>query len=145
MSGVAAGCDTTQGIKGYKEAGKRSATDGPPARPNLKSTMKVPMMSELQRINALNLEPSLPKLDDKPWPHDWKKTRQTIEAVEGDRKNEFLHSLEVINRSTVQPLGARQRQRTRPQTMQVKQTTDASLTSTAKNPAGSSREQYEWQ
>jgi hypothetical protein len=137
ISGVAASRGITQRGKGDKEASKYNVTDKSPARPDiLDSPMTLPMISELQRINALNLEPSLPEIDDKPWPHDWQKTRQTTEAVDGDRKEEFKRSLEVINRSAVIPVGAGRKQRTRLSSTQKTQ---------AKQTTGSSSEQHKWQ
>jgi hypothetical protein len=56
--------------------------------------------------------------------------------VDGDRKEEFKRSLEVINRSAVIPVGAGRKQRTRLSSTQKTQ---------AKQTTGSSREQHEWQ
>lgn len=70
------------------------------------SPMRPPMVSEMKRINALNLEPALPKLDDKTRT-DWInfKQQQTRTPTKGDTpggvtatslKDEFKQSLEVI-------------------------------------------------
>mmetsp|Transcript_41591 Transcript_41591/g.114623 ORF Transcript_41591/g.114623 Transcript_41591/m.114623 type:complete len:776 (+) Transcript_41591:198-2525(+) len=62
-----------------------------------------PMLSEMKRINALNLEPALPKLDDKTR-NDWinfkqNQTRNSAKSVQGNGlKHEFQQSLEIINR-----------------------------------------------
>eukprot|EP00425_Heterocapsa_triquetra_P045181 CAMPEP_0195088100 /NCGR_PEP_ID=MMETSP0448-20130528/27751_1 /TAXON_ID=66468 /ORGANISM="Heterocapsa triquestra, Strain CCMP 448" /LENGTH=436 /DNA_ID=CAMNT_0040121717 /DNA_START=42 /DNA_END=1348 /DNA_ORIENTATION=+ len=61
-----------------------------------------PAISEMKRINALNLEPALPKLDDKTR-SDWIRFKQSqareSKAVHGSGlKMEFQQSLEVIQR-----------------------------------------------
>lgn len=67
------------------------------------SPMRSPLISEMKRINALNLEPALPKLDDKTR-NDWinfkqSQTRQhTKPAGQGCLKQEFQQSLEVIQK-----------------------------------------------
>lgn len=67
------------------------------------SPMRSPMISEMKRINALNLEPALPKLDDKTR-NDWinfkqSQTRTTAKSAQGHAlKNEFQQSLELIQK-----------------------------------------------
>merc|ERR1719252_255635 len=65
------------------------------------SAMRSPMISEMKRINALNLEPALPKLDDKTR-SDWinfkqSQSRITSKAVHGSGlKSEFEQNLQDI-------------------------------------------------
>mmetsp|Transcript_10502 Transcript_10502/g.23901 ORF Transcript_10502/g.23901 Transcript_10502/m.23901 type:complete len:754 (+) Transcript_10502:115-2376(+) len=67
------------------------------------SPMRSPMVSEMKRINALNLEPALPKLDDKTR-NDWinykqSQTRTNSKPVQGAcLKTEFQQSLEVFHK-----------------------------------------------
>jgi hypothetical protein len=148
MSKVAVSRDTKQKNQGYKETGtyhECKATYDPPARRStLSSPMTTPMIAEMERINALNLEPSLPKVE-LPWPNDWRQERHTNAAVKGDRKAEFLHSLEVINRSTVQPAGTGRQQRRRQQPLQEAQAPGSSSDRAAKDLTGSGSEKYKWQ
>ena len=148
MEKVAGSRDSKQKNQGYKETGthhKCKATYDPPARRStLSSPMTTPMIAEMERINALNLEPSLPKVE-LPWPNDWRQARHTNAAVKGDRKAEFLHSLEVINRSTVQPAGTGRQQRRRQQPLQEAQAPGSSSDRAAKDSTGSGSERYKWQ
>mmetsp|Transcript_9086 Transcript_9086/g.20208 ORF Transcript_9086/g.20208 Transcript_9086/m.20208 type:complete len:746 (+) Transcript_9086:108-2345(+) len=66
------------------------------------SPMRSPMVSEMKRINALNLEPALPKLDDKTR-NDWinfkqSQTRQQPKPVQGCLKTEFQQNLEAFQK-----------------------------------------------
>jgi hypothetical protein len=134
---MAASHSTTQRGKGDREGCQHNATSKSPARRvRLESSMALPMMRELQGINALNLEPALPEINDRHWPHDWQKMRQTARAVKGDRKDEFERSLEVINRSAVLPAGGGSKQRMKPPSVQKTQ---------AKQTTGSSSAQHSWQ
>jgi hypothetical protein len=94
------------------------------------------------RINALNLEPSLPKLDDKSWANCWRQRRHVKTTVEGDRKAEFLQSLEVINKRQA---GKGQQQHKRQQLPQEAQAPGSSSDQAAKGTTGTSGEQRKWQ
>lgn len=67
------------------------------------SPMRSPMITEMKRINALNLEPALPKLDDKTR-NDWinfkqSQSRSNSKAIQGNGlKHEFQQSLELLNK-----------------------------------------------
>ena len=129
---MAADHSTTRRGKGDREGRQHNATSKSPARRvKLESPMALPMIRELQGINALNLEPGLPDLSVMHWPHEsWvKQLRQTNRTGKGDRKEEFERDLEVINRSVVLPAGSGNKQRTKPpsaQKTQAEQTTGSS-------------------
>jgi len=66
------------------------------------SPLRSPMISEMKRINALNLEPALPKLDDKTR-NDWinfkqNQSRTAAKSVPGNAglKSDFLKSLDLF-------------------------------------------------
>merc|ERR1719355_443933 len=65
--------------------------------------LRSPMISEMKRINALNLEPALPKLDDKTR-NDWINFKSlqsrgaTRPAQENLLKAEFQQSLEELRK-----------------------------------------------
>lgn len=71
------------------------------------SPMRSSMISEMKRINALNLEPAVPKLDDKTG-NDWinfkaSQTRNASRPIQGDGlKHEFQQSLEMIKKRDAQ-------------------------------------------
>eukprot|EP00930_Biecheleria_cincta_P042565 TRINITY_DN2928_c0_g1_i1.p1 TRINITY_DN2928_c0_g1~~TRINITY_DN2928_c0_g1_i1.p1 ORF type:complete len:674 (-),score=181.92 TRINITY_DN2928_c0_g1_i1:81-2102(-) len=68
------------------------------------SPMRAPMVSEMKRINALNLEPALPKLDDKTR-HDWiafKQARARQELLGSDLRNELQQSLQALQQRDVE-------------------------------------------
>lgn len=76
---------------------KRMAANSP-------TMMKTSMISEMKRINALNLEPAVPKLDDKadqPWlnfQQSQSRTPQKSSAGANDLKMNFQQSLDLIQR-----------------------------------------------
>eukprot|EP00929_Paragymnodinium_shiwhaense_P076824 TRINITY_DN3954_c0_g2_i1.p1 TRINITY_DN3954_c0_g2~~TRINITY_DN3954_c0_g2_i1.p1 ORF type:complete len:768 (-),score=177.93 TRINITY_DN3954_c0_g2_i1:88-2391(-) len=63
------------------------------------SPMRSPVVDEMKRINALNLEPALPKLDDKT-KNDWinfKQNQSRLGTMHGNGlKAEFEHDLDLI-------------------------------------------------
>lgn len=62
------------------------------------SPMRAPMISEMKRINALNLEPALPKLDDKTR-NEWivfKQARARQDSQGSDLRNELQQSLQAF-------------------------------------------------
>ena len=65
--------------------------------------MEATKIAELVRINSLNLEPSLPRMEMTP--KEVARAHQMAmmpdETFGGDRKKEFQHSLDVINRRQV--------------------------------------------
>lgn len=73
------------------------------------SPMRSPMISEMKRINALNLEPALPKLDDKTR-NDWinfkqcasSQKRSATHSVQGGNgvKHEFQQSLDQMSNTS---------------------------------------------
>ena len=146
MSIVRASKDTKQKNRGYKESGSyydvNSGRDPRAKRITPGSSMKTSMIAEMVRINALNLEPSLPKLDDKTWANCWRQRRHVNKTVEGDRKAEFLQSLEVINKRQA---GKGQQQHKRQQLPQDAQASGSSSDQATKSTAGSSSEQHKWQ
>lgn len=79
------------------------------------SPMRTSMISEMKRINALNLEPAVPKLDDKTG-KDWinfkaSQTRNASKPIQGDGlKHEFQQSLEVIRNRQSQQEANKQRE-----------------------------------
>ena len=122
---MAADRTTTQQGKGSRERRQHNTTSKSPSwRVKLDTPMALPMTRELQGINALNLEPGLPNSSVTDWPHvSWIQHRQqTTSAAKGNRKDEFEHDLEVINRSTVLPLGSGKKQRAKPPSTQKTKT-----------------------
>jgi hypothetical protein len=114
-------------IPGMAKAGSQAAAEGGDAARDYRrqrgmivahSPMMHPlhnsMISEMKRINALNLEPAVPKLDDKTG-NDWinfkqSQTRSKTNPSQGDSlKKEFEQALEVIQRRERQG-NARQQQ-----------------------------------
>ena len=81
--------------------------DTPAEKPLVAKRLVEPeRITELQRINALNLEPALLKIDNKPsrtQSSSWARLAQRNDSAEHDRKGSFRCSLEIISRSTVLP------------------------------------------
>jgi hypothetical protein len=109
-----------------------------------KRTIPGSRIAEMIRINALNLEPSVPQFGVT-------KNRVTIaqqmaqkadKASGGDRKMEFQQSLEIINRRRA---GKEQQQQNRQQQQQDAQASGSSSGHATKDTSGSSNELYEWQ
>jgi hypothetical protein len=132
---MAADRTTTQQGKGSRERRQHNTTSKSPSwRVKLDTPMALPMAREMSGINALNLEPGLPNSSAKDWPHvSWIQHRQhthgmATSAAKGSRKDEFEHDLEIINRSTVLPLGAKKQRAKPPSTQKTKtmQTTGCS-------------------
>jgi hypothetical protein len=74
---------------------------------NAQSLLLSPAISEMKRINALNLEPALPKLDDQTR-NDWisfkqSQSRNAAKPAHGNTslKQEFQQSLELIRKQTL--------------------------------------------
>jgi hypothetical protein len=149
MAIVRASRDTRPKNSGYKETGTyyefNTAHDPRAKRPTLSSPMKTSMISEMERINALNLEPSLPKLEDKTssgWINVWRQNRHVNVAKGGDRKLEFLQSFETINRRQA---GKGQQQQKRQQQLQEAQTPGSSKDQATAGTTGSSSEPHKFQ
>lgn len=67
------------------------------------SPMRTPMISEMKRINALNLEPALPKLDDRTR-NDWIvfKQARARQGPQGDLRSELQQSLQAFQQKDVE-------------------------------------------
>jgi hypothetical protein len=133
------GCGDAEALSGRDPQAKRALSGNSPP-------MKTSMISEMKRINALNLEPSLPKLEEKTrngWLTFRQQTRNANKATGGGRKMEFQQSLEVISRRQA---GKEQQQQSRQQQQQQDaQASGSNSDHATKDTAGSSNELYKWQ
>eukprot|EP00927_Polykrikos_kofoidii_P017950 TRINITY_DN18242_c0_g1_i2.p1 TRINITY_DN18242_c0_g1~~TRINITY_DN18242_c0_g1_i2.p1 ORF type:complete len:825 (-),score=151.54 TRINITY_DN18242_c0_g1_i2:131-2530(-) len=93
------------GLAGEGFAREHRAKRGMITAHSAHSPMRSPMISEMKRINALNLEPALPKLDDRTR-NDWinfKQNRPVSRSVQGHGlKHEFQQALDSINKRSEQ-------------------------------------------